>query len=208
MNRIKDILNRVLYPKKTDVGLVNTKANVGIHLRDDGCVEIYAGGKASILVDGKSGSITLNGQKISHAADDVNVIFSGGRLNIPFGHINPDYLPTKEETVPGANKALTLKRSPFMPTAGNSIWEDCLLLTGDPITKGTRVPDHAAHAHVQSDGGVTSPAWISPHIEHTHDLVTQRLPDVMTPQPLFEAYSALDLARKMADQLRLYRSGS
>lgn len=204
---IKDILSNVLYPKRTDVGMVNSKSNVGVHLRDDGCVEIFAGGKASILVDGKNGSITLNGQKISHAGDDVNIIFSGGRLNIPFGHINPDYLPTQKETVPGADKALTLKRSPFLPTAGNSIWEDCLLLTGEPVTQETRVPDHAEHVHVQSDGGVTQPTKVSPHIEHSHKLTTRRLPDVMTPQPLFEAFSAIDLARKMADQLRLYRTG-
>lgn len=131
-------LDKKLRPSSTEVGLFNETSDAGIHVRDDGCVEIFAG-KTNILVDGTSGIITLNGQKINSVAKSIGNSTDASGFRINSGILNPKWLPSSIETAmasisvdsPELNP-LCLARSPLVVLSQLSL--DTPIVVGAPAS--------------------------------------------------------------------------
>lgn len=94
MSDLDKQLDNKLRPSSTEVGLYNPISDAGIQIRDDGCVEIFAG-HTSILVDGQSGTITVNGQTINNIAKRINS--RADNLHVNTGQLNRKWLPSHSE---------------------------------------------------------------------------------------------------------------
>lgn len=132
MSDATKILDEKLNPTSSEVGLYNLNADAGVHVRDDGCVEIYAG-STSILVDGQSGTVSINGQAINLAAKHLNNICPSDGFRVSSGRLNPAWLPSEAEAVGIASSALSQKRSPLIARPGALEAQILTAVPGSPV---------------------------------------------------------------------------
>lgn len=134
---LQKALDNKLHPSETETGIFNPNSGTGIHLRDDGCVEIYAGA-ASLLIDGTSGVITLNGKVINHAAERILHNMNASGWQISTGSLNPKYFPTKSEVMSGGLDVFAEQsRSPLIARPGML---DFQIIAGVPQVGQTLIP--------------------------------------------------------------------
>lgn len=134
---LQQLLDNRLHPSETETGIFNPVSGTGVHLRDDGCVEIYAGA-ASVLIDGTSGIITLNGKAINHAADKIQHNMKPSGWQMSTGSLNPRYFPTRAEVLSrGAIPFAEQLRSPLIANPGML---DFQVITGVPAQGQTLMP--------------------------------------------------------------------
>jgi hypothetical protein len=112
----QEALEEKLNPSGTETGMYNLASGVGIHCRDDGCLELFAG-DSCILIDGKNGVITVLGQRINNVADTVNIKTTPSGLNINTGILSPAWLPSRVEAGGYIDRASALQRSPLVATS-------------------------------------------------------------------------------------------
>jgi hypothetical protein len=139
MNSLNQQLEERLCPSEHEVGIYNPISGVGIHARDDGCLELYAGG-TNILIDGGSGTVTINGRTVNLVAGAINNQTSMDSFNLPTGSLNPGFLPSWAEALGGGEGdgasgmlAQLLNRSPLTATTPASMQT--------PLVAGTARPE-------------------------------------------------------------------
>lgn len=134
---VNKALENKMNPSETEVGMYNPISDVGIHARDDGCLELFAGG-TSILIDGRSGAITINGKTINAVAATFNAKTDLDGFNTTTGAISPQFLPSWAEALQsvegGAEVAtwLELQRSPLTPANPVSLNTQIVVGAADP----------------------------------------------------------------------------
>ena len=115
---LKEFIDARLRPNKKDVGLHTRSQQAGVHVHDNGSVELYAG-QSSILLDGTTNTITINAKKLNQVAEKINLRMAAGGLTVPYGIINPQILPTETEallsTTPVVKQMLEAQRSMLSP---------------------------------------------------------------------------------------------
>jgi hypothetical protein len=75
-----------------EIALKHPSEEIGVHLRDDGSLELYAG-KARIILDGDSGSIMLLGNHLISSTIDANIdVSANASFGISSSPLNPAWM--------------------------------------------------------------------------------------------------------------------
>lgn len=101
-----------MHPSGTDIGLRHRFADAGIHIRDDGVVEINSG-KASITLDGKSGIVFIGGKKVATSTSEL--INHAEKYIFGTCELNRDWMPAKEALTPATDSALETEILTVLP---------------------------------------------------------------------------------------------
>jgi hypothetical protein len=81
------------YPFPNEVGLKHPNNNVGVHLRDDNTLEMFAG-DARIILDGETGTISIVGAHLVTDTGDTNITTrEDNKLAINNSKLNQEWLP-------------------------------------------------------------------------------------------------------------------
>lgn len=72
-DKLNDYKEAAPHPFPQETGLLHPYQDVGVHLRDDGALEMFAG-DVSIILDGESGSIILKGVNLISSVTDTSVL--------------------------------------------------------------------------------------------------------------------------------------
>jgi hypothetical protein len=108
------------FPTETEVGL--RVGNSGIHVRDDGVVEIHAGEASKIVLD-PEGTVSVVGNSIVNVADSVRSKMSTEKYKIGDSSLNPRWLSGDDTS----RRVLSPKNDPSIVSL-----EDLQVLTGTP----------------------------------------------------------------------------
>lgn len=85
-------IDKALSPTSGEVGMYAKDKSCGIHCREDGCIEIYAG-SSSILIDSDTGTISIKGTVINNIAGKINNLSDTNTFNLPSGTLSSEYMP-------------------------------------------------------------------------------------------------------------------
>lgn len=87
----KELVTEKEYPSSSEVGMYNPLTGDGIHITDDGCIEIRAG-SATILLDGNNGQVTIDGKAIATNSGTFNLHTKEGGFGLGYRALNPKWL--------------------------------------------------------------------------------------------------------------------
>lgn len=69
------------YPRANDIGLRSPVNDSGLHIREDGVVELYSGG-VRLVLDGNNNTLTLLSPHLLSLSGDTNLISDTGSLGL------------------------------------------------------------------------------------------------------------------------------
>jgi len=98
------------YKMPEEISLRHPENDIGVHLRDDGMLEIFAG-QASILLDSETGEVIITGTSVTTCASDKEYFLEGG-LSINGMRLDPFWYNTDDEVVMPLDK--TSLQTPYL----------------------------------------------------------------------------------------------
>jgi hypothetical protein len=90
LEALEDFEDRAKQPLNREVSIKNPDNNSGIHFRDDGVVELYAG-DTRLIMDGNSGIILIDAEHIINHATDNNHLNKNNGWGINGSPINSSF---------------------------------------------------------------------------------------------------------------------
>lgn len=116
-DKVEEYREEAPYPFPDEVGLKHPNNNVGVHLRDDNTLELYAG-NTRIILDGNTGTISFSGTHLVSDTADTNInILGEKKLAINFHPFNTDWLPKNIGEIQQKSPAIIIDKN-FKVLAG------------------------------------------------------------------------------------------